>query len=500
MNQPTWSRAKSRRLLLDVTIAATTDLNTGIQRVVRNVAKHAAETGKDYELDIVPVVCTGGQLNVVDKHGKPGWDRRIFRWIAGRWRSFHQATSLGLDRLRAGAGGWYLKVLSRLRKLLVPRTAVRALSNAWSRWTGRTTELREGDVLVLLDASWDLPLDSLLEQAQRSNVPIVTVVYDLIPVLHPTFHDESLRKAFRSWLDQVIRHSGLMIGISNTVRDELRDYVRENYRDAQVCQRFSSFRLGSDFDPGGRNAAAFRSGKNADQGPAKFQPLERGKYYLSVGTIEPRKNHRFLLEAFETLWDRGSDAQLVICGKIGWMCEEFVERIRNHPRLGKQLILCHDATDEELCWLYAHGRALVFPSIVEGFGLPIVEAQRNGLPVLASDTGIHREVGGREAIYFDLSDPGNLTTILEKIEQGETLLTVPSVNVVTWEQSSRDFLQKIRDHLGSSVETSDAAAIPDSAKPESGTVVGRGADEELQTDPAGTLPETLQDVGKRKAA
>jgi glycosyltransferase involved in cell wall biosynthesis len=120
-----------------------------------------------------------------------------------------------------------------------------------------------------------------------------------------------------------------------------------------------------------------------------------------VGTIEPRKCHAQVLDAFELLWQRGSDAMLVISGRPGWMTEALIERLRSHPERGERLVWVEDATDELVERLYESCSALVLASRGEGFGLPLVEAAQRGLPIIVRDKPVFREVAGEHAFYFD---------------------------------------------------------------------------------------------------
>src|SRR5690606_41798773 len=129
---------------------------------------------------------------------------------------------------------------------------------------------------------------------------------------------------------------------------------------------------------------------------------------LMVITIEPHKNHVYLLDAFDLLWAENTDAALCFVGKIGWKNEHLIERIRRHPQLGKRLFMWNDLNDRELEYCYLNPRSLLFPSHVEGFGLPLVEAMQRKLPVMASDIPVFREIGGDAMAYFELSDPDNL--------------------------------------------------------------------------------------------
>ncbi|MEQ1890587.1 MAG: glycosyltransferase [Alphaproteobacteria bacterium] len=170
--------------------------------------------------------------------------------------------------------------------------------------------------------------------------------------------------------------------------------------------------------------------------------------YLIVSTVEPRKNHAYLLDAFDLLWDQGYDISLIIAGRIGWKVKDLVARIMTHSQYGKRLFLLSDLTDQEVVYCYRHAKMLVFPSIVEGFGLPIVESLSNRLPVLASDTPVHREVGKNQIGYFDLSNPRHLSDTIKNIEANgiPAGLQVPDdYKWTSWRESTRQLLIKVMD-------------------------------------------------------
>jgi glycosyltransferase involved in cell wall biosynthesis len=134
---------------------------------------------------------------------------------------------------------------------------------------------------------------------------------------------------------------------------------------------------------------------------------------MMVGSIEPRKNHRFVLDAFDRFWQRGGEGSLLIIGRYGWKTDDVIERIAKHRQLGHQLHILRDASDSELDYAYRNASALVIASEIEGFGLPVVEAFQRGLPVLCSDIPVFREIADGRATFFDLSDPCRLSAALQ---------------------------------------------------------------------------------------
>lgn len=142
---------------------------------------------------------------------------------------------------------------------------------------------------------------------------------------------------------------------------------------------------------------------------SKFN-LKENEYYLSVGTVEPRKNYRTLLKAYSLYKDKSSECKkLCIAGGFGWMEEGFKDEIK---KLGLQdyVIVTGYVSDQELSNLYAGCYGFVYPSWYEGFGLPILEAMNFKKPVIASNVTSIPEVTQDKAL---LVAPGNVEEISE---------------------------------------------------------------------------------------
>ena len=394
--------------------------NSGIQRVVRNVIKQLAHLPGDVEC--IPVMMNGGQLYQVLSLAplKPRKETPL-----------RQALIIRLDHARNRYWWWHSR-LERFRPFSSSHTARRALfllcklaSLAITLplrgllWLNRNAQpaperavplqVQEGDQLLLLDSSWHADFFALAERLKQQGVGIVSVIYDLIPLTHPQFCDAGLVKVFDQWFDWIARTADGFMAISKTISEQV--------------ERELHLRLGAD-EAGRRWHGHFHLGSELDlvRADAPLQPELRRMFaqkepvYLMVSTIEPRKNHAYLLDAFELLWAQGSTARLCIIGKVGWKCEALIERINKHPLNNKCLFMFNGINDKSLEYAYSNARALVFPSYAEGFGLPLVEAMQRGLPAMASDIPVFREIGGDFMAYFDLNDPQTLAAHIRAFE------------------------------------------------------------------------------------
>lgn len=204
---------------------------------------------------------------------------------------------------------------------------------------------------------------------RRTSSRTVVTIHDLTPVLHPTWHPRITALTHRIILPRVFRDSTHIIADSaSTARDIHRLY-------GHLSPAVSVVPLASRVLPPPAG------------GPAEFP------FILFVGTIEPRKNIPVLVEAYERIRKAGRPEKLVILGKQGWHCSGSLGRIRTSPFAGD--IHVKGFTDSEtLSWHYHHASAFVYPSLYEGFGLPVLEAMQCGCPVIASNTSSLPEIVG----------------------------------------------------------------------------------------------------------
>lgn len=138
------------------------------------------------------------------------------------------------------------------------------------------------------------------------------------------------------------------------------------------------------------------------------------KYLLCVSTIEPRKNLTFLIDVFDQLSLERNDLDLIICGRKGWGFNDLIHRVSKSPN-ANNIYIIHDANDKKLAKLYAGATLFVFPSLEEGFGIPILEAMSQGKVVIASDNSAISEVVGKAGILVQDYCPNHWSKTIIKI-------------------------------------------------------------------------------------
>ena len=164
-----------------------------------------------------------------------------------------------------------------------------------------------------------------------------------------------------------------------------------------------------------------------------------GKYILALGNARPRKNLIKLIEAFKILSPQAPELKLVIVGKNDWRMEEIMAAIKN---LENKIIFTGFVDETKKQNLIKQASALIFPSLYEGFGLPIVEANVLGTPVICSDIPSFREVAGENALFFNPLDASSIATKIKELinnpELKNTLITRGQINAqrFNWQASA----------------------------------------------------------------
>jgi len=414
-------------------------VNSGIQRVVKNIVRNLPEDSAE----VIPVVLRGGEVfralsldaEIIEGKLLP-WAYRFERF-GDRFRIKSGVSPSGESAvfMRRWVSHGFSSVMSRIFHALA--NSILLLSSFFGvQQRSSTVSVGAGDVLILLDSSWSEGFFSKVEELVQRGVKVVPVIYDVIPVVHPEFHDERMVDIFTKWLSWTFKISSGYMAISASVAEELRAVLCNLYSEEQVERLwFSNFTLGSDLK------SSLSDGEVRDEVKALF--IHDTPIYLSVSTIEPRKNHEFQLDAFDQLWADGLNVCLCIVGRVGWKTDAFMGRVHRHPEFGQRLFVFHDLGDHELIYCYKRSKTLLFTSFAEGFGLPLVEASHYQLPVICSDIPVFREVGGESFRYCDLSDVSSLVALIQQQELCSQAESAPVGHCLSWRESSVELLANL---------------------------------------------------------
>ena len=221
--------------------------------------------------------------------------------------------------------------------------------------------------------------DRSLRALHAAGLHIAVLVHDTIPLDYPQFTRPGVVAVFARKLAAVSAHADLVI---HTTRDAHRRSEAHFTRLGRV--------------PAGLVAPL--GVPTPQPQPADLPPgLDLSvPYFVTLGTIEPRKNHALLLD----VWDRGPAARLLIVGTRGWADPALFARIAATPGVE----VWSGLTDGAVATVLQNAQALLAPSLAEGFGLPVIEAAALGLPVIATDLAVTRDLLGDYAVYLDPTD------------------------------------------------------------------------------------------------
>ncbi len=260
-------------------------------------------------------------------------------------------------------------------------------------------QLAPGAFWLDLDAVWaaTVPRRLLYPQLAKRNLQIGVYVYDVIVLTHPQYCSQENCIRYPAYLAAVFDYADFIFTEAASTCEQI-----QRLAEACGCARAISYRIAA---PG---ANSFRGRADAaDVAEEVQQIVARGKILLTVSTLEARKNHAVLLDAFDAgLAEMGY--QMVFVGRCGWKIDALLERLRNHPEYGRTLHHLQGVRDDALQVLYQHADFVLFPSYIEGYGLAAVEALQNGVPAILSDVPIMREVGGAFCDYFPPDSPQEL--------------------------------------------------------------------------------------------
>jgi glycosyltransferase involved in cell wall biosynthesis len=289
----------------------------------------------------------------------------------------------------------------------------------------------------------DVLLASLTVGPARGGLPFVSVVHDLTPLTHPEWHAARTLIGFVPLWERTVERAGRFVCVSETTARHLTALYPETAGRVRVAR--------NGVDP------IFRPGGDPSWREHTRRRYANGRpYMLYLGTLEPRKNVETLVVACERLWARRrSLPDLVLAGGAGWKTASLHRRITASPFRDK-IHRTGYARREEAVDLYRAAELFVYPSLAEGFGLPVVEAMACGVPVVASSAEALVEVCGDAALYADPRDPAALARQIERaLEEEETRRVLTQRGTAraagfTWEAAAEPTASALAEAVGES--------------------------------------------------
>lgn len=385
-------RNRPRQLLVDISELVQRDAATGIQRVVRNILSEWLQ-GSYEGIRIEPVYATGDQP----------------------YRYARRFTS---------------------KFLYLPEHLLQ----------DEPMDYASGDLFLGLDLQPEIvALHRNFYQTMRNQGVVVKfVVYDLLCVLNPQFFLPGAAETFTPWLEVVAQSDGALC-ISQAVANELRDWVDQCVPAKSPPFDVCWFQLGADHD------CSAPSKELSLAAAANLSKFRSQPTFLMVGTIEPRKGHAQVLEAFEQLWESAPKPNLVFVGKQGWMVESFINHLQQHPERGSCLFWLDSVSDQYLEQVYSASTCLIAASYGEGFGLPLIEAAQRSLPIIARDIPVFHDVAGEHAYYFNAESPAEFAEAIKQWLQLYSEGAHPvshDMPLITWCQSASQLMTALNRSQG----------------------------------------------------
>jgi len=380
----------------------------------------------------------------------PGWLIDISRLL---WRSWQGRLLTGIDRVtfeyvkhfgpRSSAiiqVRGHARVLSyarsqRVFSILQGASNDSVISDSWARnallreiapgliWPSRTNEIRGR--LGIYPGHTGLESPDLIRWIIESGQRPVYFLHDLIPCSHPEYCRPGVAAIHAQRVRHMLATAHAIIVNSKFTQDALSEFARaEKLRQPPV------------------KIAWLGSGIGVNQSIDQPAPRFDQPYFVMLGTIEPRKNHLRILEIWRDWTQHTSTPRphLLIIGQRGWECENVINMLDRCTSIRPWVHELGRCSDAELNDYLRHARALLLPSFVEGFGMPVIEALANGLPVIASDLSVFREIAGNTPDYLDPADGIGWRTVIanycapDSPQRAKQIERMANLEIPTWDQ------------------------------------------------------------------
>lgn len=436
---------------------------TGIQRVQERILYELAQAANDDSIWCFRIAdnhgpyqaCRLGDLfapgcsNLLDRLASLGEDRH-----RGLWPSRMQIRAF-LNR--RGSRGWR-RVAGKLgvyaRAAISPSSLethgiVRSRSDTVETVT--LNQIPPKAVLVLSGAGWnDRRISVAAARHAQAGGQVIQFLYDLIPIKHPEYFPSDLQQAFEIFFKMNLQHVSHFVCISENTRNDLEELLTT--KGTHVPS--SVLPLAHEFPGYPRNA---RGCQPKDELLARFSKAGQ-TFMLCVGTLEIRKNGLSLLQAWQELkLLLGEETpHLVFCGRQGWKMGPFFSLLESDPWLQSRVHLVPSAADADIAFLHEHAICSIYPSLYEGWGLPVGEAAWFGRTCITSHESSLPEICGMLADYVDPRNPSEIAHAVHRAVTDRARLAlreklIHEAPLRTWHDVAKSFFEIVSDDVETSV-------------------------------------------------
>ncbi|WP_430812032.1 MULTISPECIES: glycosyltransferase family 4 protein [unclassified Carboxylicivirga] len=313
------------------------------------------------------------------------------RWFIEALTTLHPEHQYLLYKPRKDKGT-YFRGLQHC-KVIRPQSAYyKALPDMW-RTYGMSKEIKKQGLDIFHGLSHELPVG-----IAKTNVKSIVTMHDAIFLRFPHLFDRTYRTIFKLKYKHALNMANGVIAISQQSKDDIVHYFGTHPDRIKVIYQ-------------GCNPIYYNKAEDALKKQIKSKYQLPDNYILYVGTIEPRKN---LLGIFEALVQEGIDMPVVAIGRPTKYLDD-IKRFIKHHNIESKAIFLHNLETPELPAIYQMATLFAYPSIFEGFGIPILEAMNSGTPVITSKGSCFPEVGGEAARYAKYGDTEELGQLIKSI-------------------------------------------------------------------------------------
>lgn len=330
--------------------------------------------------------------------------RALVRWSGRSW-VLSQAASKALFE-------WLIAPRSKLAVRIIIARGI--LSFSTSRSEGNTFLVNTGHI--------GLGQTDYLRMIRKLNVKPIFFVHDLIAITYPEFCDPGEDARHKEKMNYILK---IASGVITNSEATLQDLIQYSQLTGQAMPRAKTALLAS----------------GITEGSPQKRPIDK-PYFVILSTIEPRKNHLLMLQIWRSLSQRLGERtpHLFLIGHRGWECENVLDMLERCQFLKGVVTEISYCTDADLLNYIHHSQALLTPSFIEGYGLPLIEALTLGVPVIASDLPVFREIAGDVPDYVDSLDGKRWEELIVEYTQPSSasranqLMRIQHFKNPTWEE------------------------------------------------------------------